>query len=39
MGLKDYKGTPGNCGAWILRRDIGGRSEFVTFSLWEDMEQ
>ena len=31
--------SPGNCGAWILRRDIGGRSEFVTFSLWEDMEQ
>ena len=27
--------TPGNLGAWMLRRDEGERTEFVTLSFWE----
>ncbi len=37
-GLDDYQKTPGNQGAWLLRRDEGGRTEFLTFSLWESRE-
>jgi heme-degrading monooxygenase HmoA len=33
-----YRGTPGNQGAWILRRDDGERTEFVTLSFWESLE-
>jgi hypothetical protein len=29
-GLKEYRETPGNRGAWILRRIEGDRAEFVT---------
>jgi hypothetical protein len=34
-GLAEYAATPGNRGAWILRRDHSGRTEFVALSLWE----
>ena len=34
-GLDEYRRMPGNQGAWLLRRDVGDRTEFVTFSLWE----
>jgi heme-degrading monooxygenase HmoA len=34
-GLKEYRETPGNIGAWVLWRLEDGRAEFVTFSLWE----
>jgi heme-degrading monooxygenase HmoA len=37
-GFAEYGTTPGNRGAWLLRRDADGRSEFVTFSLWENRE-
>jgi heme-degrading monooxygenase HmoA len=37
-GMAAYRSTPGNHGAWMLRRDDGDRSEFVTFSLWESRE-
>ena len=37
-GLAAYKNTPGNRGAWMLRRDIDDKTEFLTFSLWESME-
>jgi heme-degrading monooxygenase HmoA len=37
-GINDYRSTPGNVGAWILHRSIGGRTEILTFSLWENME-
>jgi heme-degrading monooxygenase HmoA len=37
-GLQEYRGTPGNRGAWILRRDDGDRVEFVTLSFWESMD-
>ena len=34
-GLKEYRATPGNLGAWILWREIDGRAEFLTVSLWD----
>ena len=37
-GLKEYRETPGNLGAWVLWRIVNGRAEFVTFSLWESEE-
>ena len=33
--LPDYRGTPGNRGAWILRRDEGEVTHFSTLSFWE----
>jgi heme-degrading monooxygenase HmoA len=37
-GLADYADTPGNRGAWLLRRDDGDRTEFITFTFWESLE-
>jgi heme-degrading monooxygenase HmoA len=37
-GLAGYAETPGNRGAWMLRRDVGDRTEFVTFTLWESID-
>lgn len=37
-GFAAYGATLGNRGAWLLRHDSDGRSEFVTFSLWESRE-
>ena len=37
-GFVDYAATEGNRGAWMLRRDDGDRTEFITFSLWESLE-
>jgi heme-degrading monooxygenase HmoA len=37
-GFAAYIETPGNRGAWMLRRDVGERTEFVTFSLWESID-
>ena len=37
-GLKEYRETPGNAGAWVLWRTVGERAEFVTLSFWPDME-
>jgi heme-degrading monooxygenase HmoA len=37
-GLAGYAATPGNRGAWMLRRDVGERTEFVTFTLWESLD-
>lgn len=34
-GLAAYRQTPGNQGAWLLRRDIGETTEIVTLSMWE----
>ena len=34
-GLAGYATVPGNRGAWLLRRETGGLTEFMTFSLWE----
>jgi heme-degrading monooxygenase HmoA len=37
-GMAEYHSTPGNQGAWMLRRDDGARSEIVTFSLWDSRD-
>jgi heme-degrading monooxygenase HmoA len=37
-GLAGYAETPGNRGAWMLRRDVDDRTEFVTFTLWESLD-
>ena len=34
-GLEEYVATPGNRGAWMLRRDTGELTEFSTLSLWD----
>ena len=34
-GFAEYGQTPGNRGAWMLRRDEGERTEFITLSLRE----
>lgn len=36
-GMKEYRATPGNRAAYILRRDEGERTEFVTLSFWDSM--
>jgi heme-degrading monooxygenase HmoA len=37
-GIKEYRTTPGNRAAYILRREDGDRTEFVTLSFWDSME-
>jgi heme-degrading monooxygenase HmoA len=37
-GFAAYATTPGNRGSWMLRRDDGDRTEFITFSLWESVD-
>jgi heme-degrading monooxygenase HmoA len=37
-GLAGYVGTPGNRGAWMLRRDVGDKTEFLMFTLWDSMD-
>ena len=34
-GFSEYGRTPGNRGAWILRRDEAEQTQFITLSLWE----
>jgi heme-degrading monooxygenase HmoA len=37
-GFAEYAETPGNRGAWMLRRDEGGQTTFITVSYWESRE-
>ncbi len=37
-GFAEYGKTAGNRGAWMLRRDDGERTEFLTFTLWDSVE-
>src|SRR4051812_470685 len=37
-GFHEYGQTPGNRGAWLLRRDRGGTTELITLSLWDSVE-
>jgi heme-degrading monooxygenase HmoA len=37
-GIKEYRETPGNRAAYILRREEGDRTEFVTLTFWDSME-
>jgi heme-degrading monooxygenase HmoA len=36
--MREYRSTPGNRGAWILRRNEGDRTEFVTLTFWDSLE-
>ena len=36
-GLPGYRTTPGNRGAYLLRRDRDESTEFVTLSFWDDL--
>ena len=36
--IPDYRSTPGNKGAWILRRDEGDVSHFPCLTHWESMD-
>jgi heme-degrading monooxygenase HmoA len=37
-GFAAYGETSGNRGAWMLRRDTGDVTEFITYSLWDSVE-
>ena len=37
-GLAGYRATAGNRGAWLLRRDVADRTEFVAFTLWDSLD-
>jgi heme-degrading monooxygenase HmoA len=37
-GLREYRATPGNRGAWLLHRVDGDHAEFLTISLWDSVE-
>ncbi len=37
-GVRDYQSTPGNLGAYILRNDLGDRTEIMTLTFWESWE-
>ena len=37
-GFAEYGRTAGNRGAWLLRRDDNGITEFITLSLWDSID-
>ena len=37
-GFTEYGRTPGNRGAWILRRDEADQTQFITLSLWDSID-
>ena len=37
-GFAEYGRTDGNRGAWMLRRDDGDRTEFITLSMWDSVD-
>jgi heme-degrading monooxygenase HmoA len=37
-GFTEYAETAGNRGAWLLRRDAGEQTEFITMSLWDSVD-
>jgi heme-degrading monooxygenase HmoA len=37
-GFAEYGRTTGNRGAWMLRRDEGGETEFLTLSMWDSRD-
>jgi heme-degrading monooxygenase HmoA len=37
-GFAEYGRTDGNRGAWLLRRDDGGSTEFIALSLWDGVD-
>lgn len=37
-GLREYRATPGNRGAWALWRERDGVAEFITLSFWDSRD-
>jgi heme-degrading monooxygenase HmoA len=37
-GVKDYRATEGNLGAYVLRRIEGGQAHFLTLTFWDSVE-
>jgi heme-degrading monooxygenase HmoA len=37
-GISELQATPGNCGAYLLRRDDGDRTEILVVSLWRSLD-
>jgi heme-degrading monooxygenase HmoA len=37
-GVRGYAETPGNRGVYMLRRNVGGKVEFVMFTLWDSLD-
>jgi heme-degrading monooxygenase HmoA len=37
-GLAGYRSTPGNRGAWMLRRDVDDKTGFVMFTLSDSLD-
>ena len=37
-GMPGYRKTPGNKGAWVLRRIEGGVCHFTTLTFWESRD-
>ena len=37
-GLADYRATPGNLAAYVLRREDGDVTHFLTLSLWDSRQ-
>jgi len=37
-GIKEYRETPGNRGAFVLHRQQGDRTEFLTLSFWDSLD-
>jgi heme-degrading monooxygenase HmoA len=38
VGLPDYRSTPGNLGAWVLRRREADLAHFLMVTQWESIE-
>ena len=36
--VKEYRQTPGNRAAYLLRREEGDRTEFVALTLWDSLD-
>jgi heme-degrading monooxygenase HmoA len=34
----ELKTLPGHCGAWLLRREADGETEFLALTLWESLD-
>ena len=37
-GIAGYASAAGNGGAWMLRRDVDDRTEFLMFTLWDSLD-
>ena len=37
-GMREYRQTPGNKGAYLLRRVVGDRAEFMTLTTWDSLD-